>query len=190
MSTPAATPVALSQAQLKATLWADGALQVYALVLGRRVPELAGRLAAADAAGALGSYDCLWPGALTPEQRRQAPYLATLRQDSPFTDWLVHQAADFGDWGVLMRSAAGFLPMRSHCRALCKARLGSGQEIALDWMDPPVLRALLPLASADQVEQILAPMQALVLVGTDAWTLCTQQSGRLGMARQAVMAER
>ncbi len=189
MPAAATTPAPLSQAQLKAGLWADSALQVYALLLGRRVPDLATRLAAADAARALGSYDCLWPGALTPEQRRQAPYLVALRQDSPFTDWLLQQAAaDFGEWGVLMRSDAGFLAMRSHCRALCKARLGSGEEIALDWMDPPVLRALLPLASADQVAQILAPLQALVLVGTEAWTLCAQQAGRLSMARQAVLA--
>ncbi|KQP35434.1 DUF4123 domain-containing protein [Pseudorhodoferax sp. Leaf274] len=190
MSTPAAaTPAALSPAQLKAALWADAALRVYALVLGRNVPGLAGTLAEADAARALDSYDCLWPGALAPQQRRQAPYLVALRQDSPFTDWLLQQAAaDFGEWGVLMRSSASFLALRSHCRALCKARLGSGQEIALDWMDPPVLRALLSLASADQVEEMLAPMQGLVVVGTDAWTLCAQQFGRLTMTRQPVMA--
>lgn len=189
MSTPTATPAALSHAQLKAALWADTSLQVYALVLGRNVPELPRALADADAARTLDSYDCLWPGALAPQRRLQAPYLVALRQDSPFTDWLLQQAAaDFGEWGVLMRSSARFLALRSHCRALCKARLSGGQEIALDWMDPPVLRALLALASADQVEQMLAPLQALVLVGTDAWTLCAQQSGRLSMTRQPVLA--
>ena len=112
-----------------------------------------------------------------------------LQPESLFTDWLLQQAAsDFGDWGVLMRSDRNFLGLRSHCRALCKARLGSGQEITLDWMDPPVLRALLPLASADQIETMLAPLQSLVIVGHPAWTFCTQQFGRLQMEQQALVA--
>lgn len=189
MNAPSFAPAALSPAQVKAALWADASLQVYALILGRNVPDLAKKLADTDAARELGSYDCLWPGALAPEQRRQAPYLVVLKQDSPFTDWLLQRAAtDFGDWGVLMRSDRNFLGLRSHCRALCKARLGSGHEIALDWMDPPVLRALLPLASADQVETMLAPLQSLVIVGQAGWTFCTQQFGRLQMEQQTLVA--
>lgn len=189
MLAPSSTPPALSLAQRKAQLWADPGLQVYALILGRAVPDLAKKLAETDAAGALGSYDCLWPGALAPEQRRLAPYLVVLQPESPFTDWLLQQAAsDFGDWGVLMRSDRNFLGLRSHCRALCKARLDSGQEIRLDWMDPPVLRALLPLASADQIETMLAPLQSLVIVGAAAWTLCSQQFGRLQMQQQMLLA--
>lgn len=188
MNAPSSMPAALSPPQLKAALWADPSLQVYALILGRNVPDLAKKLADTDAARELGSYDCLWPGALAPEQRRQAPFLVVLKQDSLFTDWLLQKAAtDFGDWGVLMRSDRNFLGLRSHCRALCKARLGSGQEIALDWMDPPVLRALLPLASADQVEAMLAPLHSLVIVGHPAWTFCTQQFGRLQMEQQALL---
>jgi hypothetical protein len=50
----AVTPAALSHAQLQAALWADASVRVYALILGRNVPDLATRLAEADAARAPG----------------------------------------------------------------------------------------------------------------------------------------
>lgn len=164
-------------------------MQVYALILGRNVGGLPERLAQADAGRELGSYDCLWPGALSPIRRQQAPFLVSLRQDSAFTDWLLREAgAGFGEWGVLMRSNRSFLAMRSHCRECSRARLPDGTEITIDWMDPSLLRALLPLAPRDQVEHLLAPFESLVIAGTQSWTLCTQQFGLLQMQEQRLMA--
>jgi hypothetical protein len=179
---------ALSSAQLKSTLWADNLVHVYALVVGRLVGELPERLAAADSAAELGSYDCLWPGALSPLHRQQAPYLVRLKQESPFTDWLLLEAAaGFGEWGVVMRSKLSFLALRSHCRECSKARLADGLEIALDWMDPAVLRALLPLAPNDQVEELLGVLETAVVTGPRAWTFVSQQFGRLAMRDQPLM---
>jgi Domain of unknown function (DUF4123) len=179
---------ALSHPQLKATLWADASVRVHALILGRNVADLAKKLADADAAKDLDSYDCLWPGALSPERRRLAPYLLVLKQESAFTDWLLQEAStDFGDWGLLIRSDRTFLGLRSHCRALCQARLPSGQDIALDWMDPPVLRTLLPLANAHQIEELLAPLETVVMTGPTAWTFFSQQFGRLSTLQQPVL---
>ena len=175
---------ALAPAQLKAALWADPRVRVHALVLGRRVPGLVETLAGAQVV----DYDCLWPGALSPVKRKQAPYLVCLKHDSEFTDWLLNQAAaDFGGWGVLLRSDRNFLALRGHCRELCRARLPDGEEIALDWMDPPVLRALFASASPDQVEQLMTPLATLVIVGAKTWTFCSQQYGRLQMRKQPVM---
>ena len=178
-----------SPEQLKASLWADTNVQVYALILGRSVGDLPERLAQADAGRELGSYDCLWPGALGPIRRQQAPFLVLLKRDSAFTDWLLREAgAGFGEWGVLMRSSRSFLAMRSHCRHCSQARLPDGTEIEIDWMDPLLLRALLPLAPRDQVEDLFAPLDALIIVGTHNWTICTQQFGRLQMQEQRLMA--
>ena len=180
---------ALSPAQLKSTLWADELVHVYALVVGRQVGGLPERLAAAGNAAELDSYDCLWPGALPPLRRQQAPYLVRLEQESAFTDWLLFEAASgFGEWGVVMRSSRSFLAMRSHCRECGKARLADGQEIALEWMDPAVLRTLLPLAPSDQVEELLGPFETVVVTGPRAWTFCTQRFGRLTMQDQPLMA--
>ena len=189
MSSQTAALPALSSAQLKSGLWADNLLQVYALVVGRQIGGLPERLAEADAAAQLASYDCLWPGALSPARRQQAPFLVRLKQQSEFTDWLLNEAAaGFGEWGVILRSNRSFLAMRSHCREGSKARLPGGQDIALEWMDPAVLRALLPLAPNDQVEELLSPFDSLVITGARAWTFCTQKFGRLTMQEQPVLA--
>lgn len=180
---------ALSPAQLKSALWADDGVQVYALVVGRQIGGLPERLAAADQAAELGSYDCLWPGALSPLRRQQAPYLVRLKPESAFTDWLLFEsAAGFGEWGVVLRSNRSFLAMRSHCRECSKARLPDGQEIAVEWMDPAVLRTLLPLAPNDQVEELMGPFETIVIVGPSAWTFCTQKFGRLTLQDQPLMA--
>jgi len=179
----------LSAPQLDSMVWADASVQVYALVLGRAIGELPERLARADADDQLRSWDCLWPGALTPAQRRQAPYLLQLERESTFTSWLLHEAAaDFGDWGVLIQARRNFLALRSHCRANSRARLPDGQEIALEWMDPAVLRALLPLAPGEQVEELLGPFECVQIPGTASWTLITQQAGRLNLHEQPLLA--
>jgi hypothetical protein len=185
----AATPSALAPAQLKAALWADAGTRVYAVVLGRCIGGLPERLAGAERAAELASYDCLWPGALKPQQRLQAPYLVALKPESPFTDWLLFEAATgFGDWGVLLRSNQAFLALRAHCRDCGEAQLPDGQDIALEWMDPAVLRSILPLAPGDQLEDLFAPFATLVVCGPQSWTFCSQQFGRLRMQEQAVMA--
>ena len=180
---------ALSRDQLKAALWADASTRVYAIVLGRVVGGLPERLAAAEKSSELASYDCLWPGALKPLQRQQAPYLVALKPETPFTDWLLFEAtAGFGDWGVLLRSDRPFLALRAHCRSSSQAQLPDGCAIGLEWMDPAVLRAILPLAPGDQLEDLFAPMATLVICGPQSWTFCAQQFGRLQMHEQLVQA--
>jgi len=180
---------ALSRDQLKSALWADASTRVYAVVLGRVVGGLHERLAAAEKSSELASYDCLWPGALKPLQRQQAPYLVELKPDTPFTDWLLLEAAaGFDDWGVLLRSSRPFLALRAHCRSSGQAQLPDGSAISLEWMDPAVLRAILPLAQGDQLEDLFAPIATLVICGPQSWTFCAQQFGRLQMQEQAVQA--
>ncbi len=50
-----------------------------------------------------------------------------------------------------------------------------------------MLRALLPLAPNDQIEDLLSPFEQLVITGTAAWTFCTQRFGRLTMQEQPLM---
>jgi hypothetical protein len=69
--------------------------------------------------------------------------------------------------------------MRTHARALCKAQLPNGQAIRIDWMDPEVMEALLPLAAPDQLERVYAGFDALVTLGTDRWTRWSVSAARL-----------
>ena len=77
-----------SAAQLRASLWARQGARVHAVIDGLVVPGLADRLKAANVAG----WDCLQRGALSAEAAERAPYLAELKEASPFTDWLLGEA--------------------------------------------------------------------------------------------------
>jgi Domain of unknown function (DUF4123) len=166
----------LSLAQQRTLLWADERQHVYALMVAPKVPGLRERLAQAD----VDDWDGLWTGELDAEERAAAPLFVTLKRESAFTDWLLIDAArGFGPWGALAQSRLPFLAMRAHARSLCKAQLPNGQAIRIDWMDPEVMEALLPLAAPDQLERVYAGFDALVTLGTDRWTRWSMSGARL-----------
>ena len=173
---PAST---LSLAQQRELLWADPSRRVYALLLGARLPGLRERLAQED----VDDWDGLWTGELDADERAAAPALVTLKRESPFTDWLLGEAAaGFAGWGALAVSKLPFLAMRSHGRALCRATLPNGQSIRIDWMDPEVLEALLPVAGADTLQRVYAGFDSLVTLEPSRWTRWSVEGARL--ARQ------
>ena len=173
---PARSPAALSAAQLKDQLWADDAQQLFAVVMGTRVPDLPARLARAE----LIDWDCLLPGALAAHEQADAPYLVQLKRESAFTDWLLFEAsASLGDWGVLVSSAARRLTLRSHLRSLLQARLPDGRPIALDWMDPAVLQLLLPLFDAVGLSHFFGPVGSVSVAGADTWFTASVNLGQL-----------
>jgi len=173
---PAATAAALSPAQLMSGLWADARLRVYGMVLGSKVAGLPERLAQADGL----DYHCLIPGALPPAQRLRAPYLVALRPDSPFARWLLLEAAaGFPDWGVVARSGARMLDVRSHARDLRNVVSPEGKGFHLDWIDPVVLDVLLGAATPDQLPAIFGPLDALTVTTPQRWREYRLEVGRL-----------
>lgn len=175
----------LSMPQLLQSLWADELLQVHAVILGHRVPGLRARLAA----GGVGSWDQLWSGALDPEERDAAPHLVQLTQGHAFTDWLLLQAeAAHGPWGVLVRTRVPFLTLRSHGRALCEATLPDGETVRIDWCDPEVLAAVLPLTDGAQLQRVFGPLESIIATGREAWTRWSSALGRLQVQRTGVLA--
>jgi len=171
---------ALEPAQLKAQLWADPAQQVHAVLMGSRLPGLPARLHGELAANEIDDYDCLLPGALTRAQQEAAPYLARLRPDAAFTDWLLFEAAPtLGAWGVLASSQVPMMALRSHLRGLRAARLPDGATITLDWMDPEVLQLLLPLFDAAALGTFMGPVATWVMPGNGLWTVARASAGRL-----------
>lgn len=180
-----ATLSTLSLAQQREALWVDPRQRVYAVMIGARVTGLRERLAKAD----VDNWDGLWTGELDAEERVAAPVLVTLRRVSAFTDWLLADAAKgFGPWGVLVQSKLAFLAMRTHGRALCKAQLPNGQAIRIDWMDPEVMEALLPVAAPDQLQRVFAALDAVVALAPDRWTRWSTSLGRLDRQVTGVQA--
>ena len=157
-------------------LWADARLRVYGMVLGSRVAGLPDRLAQADSL----DYHCLVAGALSPAQRLRAPYLVELRPDSSFTRWLLLEAAaGFADWGLVVRSTARMLDVRSHARDLRTAVTPEGRAFRVDWMDPVVLDVLLTSATPDQLQAIFARLDAMTVIAPQRWREYRLESGRL-----------
>jgi hypothetical protein len=142
---------AWSLAQQRESLWADAQQRVYALMVASKVPGLRERLAH----GGVDDWDGLWTGELDADERAAAPLLVTLRRVSSFTDWLLGEAGgSFAGWGAIAQSRLPFLAMRAHSRVLCKAQLPNGQAIRVNWMDPEVMEALLPVASPEQLQRV------------------------------------
>ena len=177
MSVAAAeTAAALSPEQLLSGLWADARLRVYGMVLGSRMAGLPDRLAQADGL----DYHCLVPGALSPAQRVRAPYLVELRPDSSFARWLLLEAAaGFAEWGVVARSSARMLELRSHARDLRSAVSPEGRIFRLDWMDPVVLDVLLSSATPEQLQAIFGRLDALTVTTPQRWREYRLTAGRL-----------
>jgi hypothetical protein len=190
-----APAAALSPAQLKAALWSDADQRVYALVRGRCIAGLPARLDQAQADAELDDFDCLRPGALSAAERAAAPWLVQLKRDSALTDWLLfaaerdHGAQREGGWGLIVRSALPFLALRAHARELCQARLPDGRTIALEWMDPEVLQALLASAAPDQLDRVFAGVDELVIAGATQWRHASAALGQLQWRTSAVQGD-
>jgi hypothetical protein len=162
--------------QLRESLWARRGARVHAVIDGLAVPGIAGQLKAAEVAG----WDCLYRGALSAEVARAAPYLAELRSESPFTDWLLGEApAAYPGWGVLAVSTLALLPMREHCRNLGEVVVPTGERRRWRWYDPLVLRTILPTLIAGQLDEVFADGMAIVIPEASAWTWFSVRDGVL-----------
>lgn len=183
--TPHATDIALTLAQQREALWADERVTVYAVVMGSRIPQLPARLHAA----AIDDWDRLWTGELDDAELANAPVLLVLPRDAEFSGWLLGQASrEFGPWGLVLLSSRPFLATRAHARRLCQAVLPDGDQIRLDWMDPELMRTLLPLAPPEQLQRIFSDVQAMVLIEGTRWTRCSLVMGRLEQRSTLLLA--
>lgn len=175
-----------SHAQLKAMLFARAGGRVHAVIDGRVVPGLPALLQQADTVG----WDCLERGALSAEAMRQAAYLAELKPEAPFTEWLLTEAtAAFTGWGLVMASQLPLLAMREHCRGLIDVTTPDGERHAWRWYDPELLAALLPSFSPSQHDEVFAAGQQIVMLSPQAWTWHSLEQGVLASAERALMRE-
>ena len=92
---------------------------------------------------------------------------------------LVEAAASLAEWGVLVRSPARLMTLRNHLRSLLEAQTPGGHRIKLDWMDPELLPALLPLFGPSELSAFFGSTQSLVVTGTQAWHHAALEQGRL-----------
>lgn len=172
--------------QLRAALWTQSQARVHAVLDGQVLPGLPQRLQEADCAG----WDCLQRGALGPQAAAEAAYIVELREQAPFTHWLLHEAAtDFADWGLLSVSHQPLLALREWARDLQDVRTPDGRRRPWRWWDPGLLQTLLPGFSAEQRDLCFAVPQQLVLVGAQRWVWWWQEQGQLRHEVRPVLAQ-
>jgi len=175
----------MSYAQLKAALWNRSGARVHAVVDGLVLPGLPQRLAEAEVTG----FDCIERGALSPQQAARAAYVAELRADSPFTDWLLGEAVKVHPgWGVVMITSHSLLQVREHCRSLAQVATPEGERRALRWWDAEVLCVLLPALRPSQLDEFFGIGQTLVLPARDAWTWHAMEQGTLATTQRRLMS--
>lgn len=167
---------AFSQAQLRSALWAREGARVHAVLDGRVVPDLPGRLQAAECAG----WDCLQRGAMSAQAAQQSAYIVELTATAGFTDWLLQEAGTaFADWGVLSVSDRPLLAVREWGRDLNDVRTHDGRRRPWRWWDPALLEAVLPTLTPDQHDAYFTLGQQLVLVGPQRWIWWWREQGVL-----------
>lgn len=178
---------ALSFAQLKASLWADRRARVHAIIDGGMIAGLPAKVASADCNG----WDCLLRGALPTEVAATAPYLVELTEASPFSAWLLGEAAGaHPGWGVVLVSHESLLAVREHCRSMSDVVMPTGDRRRWRWWDAELLAMLLPDAQASQLDEIFALGQQIVVPAREAWTSYRLQDGLLATETRAQMVEK
>ena len=153
--------------------WFSPASHTYAVVDARAAPAVADLLASD---GLVWSH--LARGAV-PAEAAEA-WCVELAPHQALAQWLLAgPGTALGEWGVLVYSDAPFRAVRDHLREHLQARLPQGQRVSLRWWRPPVLRALLPLCSAGQLQDFFGPVTAWALPGPQGWTLLRAIGGQL-----------
>lgn len=177
---------ALSLDQFKAALWPNDTVRVHAVLEGAAVTGLRERLEQADVDG----WDCVWRGALSPAQAVAAPYVATLRRVSGFTDWLLTQAtAAHPAWGLVTVGGRGLQAVREHARRLADAQGPQGTLPRLRWHDAGLWQALAATADASQLDTLFGELGGVVLPAAPGlWEWHTLALGQLQRRALQVMA--
>jgi uncharacterized protein DUF4123 len=181
-----ADAASFTYAQLKSALFARDGGRVHAVIDGRIVPGLPQRLQEADTNG----WDCLERGALSAEAMARSSYLAELRPEAPFTDWLLTEAsAAFPGWGLVMASMRPLLPVREFCRDFDDVMMPDGERRPWRWHDPELLALLLPSLAPAQLDALFALGQQIVLPGAQRWGWHTMEQGVLASSERALLRE-
>ncbi len=166
-------------------LWADAFSRVYSVINGAVVPSLRARLDKADVV----DWDCLWRGALDPDQAAAAPYLVELKQESEFTQWLLGEATQtYPGWGLLCIGPMNLLTMREHSRRLLQIGMPDGSTRKWTWFDPALWVPLLPKLDPMQLDEAFGQVTDWVSVTPKLWRWMTFSAGQLVVSDRECLA--
>jgi len=152
--------------RLQDILFADGKLNVFAVLDGASIPELRDRLYTCEP-----DHWCLYRGKLEPDMAEVAPYLVALRKrQDAFTKWLLTEG--WGNhWGIFAVSSVDLRKLRQHFRRFLMVQDPEGKSVYFRYYDPRVLRIYLPTCNAEDVGVLFGPVAWYAFEAEDPATL-------------------
>ena len=152
--------------RISATLYAalaravESGSKLYALLDAAQDPMLPRR--AADAGLPVES---LYAGRLGGMLDDVAPHLVSLDPRGEVTGALIERCSEH--LGVILQTTASFEPLRKHLRKFLMVKDQAGKKYRFRFYDPRVLRAFLPVCSAEEVNRFFGPVQRFYTAARD-----------------------
>lgn len=100
---------------------------------------------------------CLYAGELEVDMKEVAPYLVHLKEDHPFTEWLLTNFIG-KSWCIFARSPASFPALRKHFRTFLLVKSAEGEVLYFRYYDPRVLRIYLPTTNEEECNTVFGPI--------------------------------
>jgi hypothetical protein len=170
---------------IKQHLFADPALNAYAVLDGASIPGLRAELHGEHPPA---QFECLFRGDLAPDMAEVAPYLVRIEPQAGFTDWLLD--AGWGrHWGIFALSQLDFQSVRYHFRSLVRVYDEAGMRyLFFRYYDPRVLRSFLPTCLEPQLAEMFGPVDYYLAEGEPATELLryTHESGALVATKESL----
>ena len=104
------------------------------------------------------NYQSLYKGSAEEDLEGVAPYLFTIKENTPFADWYFKEGWN-KSWGTLVFANAAFEDVYKHFRKFLMVKTEDGQQLYFRFYDPRVLRIFLPTAEPTQLKELFGPIR-------------------------------
>ncbi|MGE0822566.1 MAG: DUF4123 domain-containing protein [Candidatus Binatia bacterium] len=142
-------------------LFADGDMQVFAVLDGASIPDLRMNLYKLQP-----EHVCLYRGELEDDMAEVAPYLVRLEEDGEFTNWMLTQG--WGEhWGIVAQTPSDLQALRQHFRRFLTVYGPENKPLLFRYYDPRVLRVYLPTCAAEELATVFGPVRSFLCEDED-----------------------
>lgn len=99
-----------------------------------------------------------------------APYLFSVKPDSPFIKWFMAEGMGHA-WGVPLFANAAFDDVYNHFRKFLMIKTEYGEQLYFRFYDPRVLRIFLPTCDRQQIKEFFGPVRHFIAEGEEPGVL-------------------
>jgi len=160
---------------LRLQLFARTDMQLYAVLDGCRIPDLAQRLQTTAAESA-----CLFADLTEPILAAAAPHIVALSPHCPFTDMILREGWN-RQWGIVVAVAAdaGMDALRQHLRRSLLVKRSGGRPLLFRFYDPRAFKAVVPHLNDGERQTFFGPIRIFFIEGpTPRTALLFEPGGR------------